>query len=165
MIRTVIPSIPQPILKILGHPEPPSSSPEKPRSPGVFFPSPSPLASPADADKTSSRRPSHICWRENCHIGYFVQRDIFAFDRTHNIYVVLQDHGFYYVNRVLIEDARSFQLWPPSFTYWHSWPRSHAGIDPMPDKIQATLLRMSKVRDYDHLCSWWSAKKTCKSQS
>ena len=32
-----------------------------------------------------------------------------AFDIMHNIYVVFHSRGFYYVPRVLISDARSFQ--------------------------------------------------------
>jgi len=63
-----------------------------------------------------------------------------------------------------------FRLWPPSWTDWHTWPRSHAGIDPMPRKMnldhpcQAALLWISKVRGYDRVCSRCSAKKTIKSQ-
>ena len=35
------------------------------------------------------------------------------------------------------------------------WYRSDAGQD----ESQAALLRISKVRGYDHFCSRWSAKK------
>ena len=34
---------------------------------------------------------------------------VFAFDRTHTMYVVFQSRGFYDVPRVLVADARSFQ--------------------------------------------------------
>ena len=50
-----------------------------------------------------------------------------------------------------------FRLWPPSWTDWHTWPRSHACLDPMPDKMN--FIWISKVRVYDHVCSKWSAKK------
>ena len=42
---------------------------------------------------------------------------------------------------------------------WQSWPRFHADIDLISDKMNlAALLRISKVRGYDHVCSRWSAK-------
>ena len=33
-----------------------------------------------------------------------------------------------------------FRLLPPSWTMWHTQPRSHAGIDPMPDKMNLDLI-------------------------
>lgn len=42
-------------------------------------------------------------------IEYFYTRRIFAFKRTHTIYVVFHSRGFYDVPRVFIVDARSFQ--------------------------------------------------------
>jgi len=53
----------------------------------------------------------HVFWRKgNYHpIEYFYTRRIFAFKRTHTIYVVFHSHGFYDVPRVFIVDARSFQ--------------------------------------------------------
>ena len=58
---------------------------------------------------------------------------VIAFDRSHTTYVVFQSRGFYNVPRVLIVDARPFQVFAPSWTNRHTWPRYHAGIDPMPD--------------------------------
>ena len=29
----------------------------------------------------------------------------------------------------------NFRVWPPSWTHWHIWPRYHADIDLMPDKM------------------------------
>jgi len=34
-----------------------------------------------------------------------------------------------------------FMLWPPSWTDWHTWPRCHVGIDPMPDKMNLDYLK------------------------
>ena len=88
------------------------------------------------------RHTFNLFTRKLCQIGYFVQRDILSFDRTHNICVVFQCRGFIDVNRVLIEDARLFQLWPPSFTHLHFWPRPHAVIDPMPEKMNLDDLKL-----------------------
>ena len=95
---------------------------------------------------------------------------IVAFKRTRTIYVVFQSRGFYDVPWVLISDARSFQALAPILDWLTIWPRFHAGIDPMPRKMnldhpcQAALLWISKVRGYDRVCSRCSAKKTLKSQ-
>ena len=36
-----------------------------------------------------------------------------------------------------------FRLWPPSWTDWHIWPRSHHdGIDPMPNKMNLDYLTL-----------------------
>ena len=35
-----------------------------------------------------------------------------------------------------------FRLWPPSWTDWHTWSWSHAGIDPLPDKINLDHLKL-----------------------
>ena len=35
-----------------------------------------------------------------------------------------------------------FRLWPPSWTDWHTWPRSHPSIDPMPDKMNSDYLKL-----------------------
>ena len=73
---------------------------------------------------------------------------IIALDRTNTIFVVFQYHGFHDVPRVLITGVRSFQAFSPAPTWTDSytWPRSHAGFDLMPDKMnyfrlsQAALL-------------------------
>ena len=78
---------------------------------------------------------------------------LFACDRTRTNYVVFHSRGFYNVPRMLIAGPGHFRLWPPSWTDWHTWLPSHAGID------QAALLWISKVRSYDHVYSRWSAKK------
>ena len=57
---------------------------------------------------------------------------IFAFDRMHTIYVVFQSHGFTMSRGYSSRMPGHFRLWLPSWTDWHIWPRSHAGIDPMP---------------------------------
>lgn len=54
--------------------------------------------------------------------------------------------------------------WPPSCTDCQPWPRSHASNGPVPDKMNIDHLKLlyywiSKVRDYDHDCSRWLAKK------
>ena len=33
-------------------------------------------------------------------------------------------------------------LSPPSWTYRHTWPETHAGIDPMPDKMGLDYLKL-----------------------
>ena len=35
-----------------------------------------------------------------------------------------------------------FRLWPPSWTDWHTWLRSHAGIDPMPNTMNLNHLKL-----------------------
>ena len=35
-----------------------------------------------------------------------------------------------------------FKLWPSSWTDGHTWPRSHAGIDPMRDKMNSDNLML-----------------------
>ena len=35
-----------------------------------------------------------------------------------------------------------FRLKPPSWTDWHTWPQCHAGIDPMPDKMNSNYLKL-----------------------
>ena len=35
-----------------------------------------------------------------------------------------------------------FRLWPPSQTDWQTQPRSHAGIDPIPDKMNSNYLML-----------------------
>ena len=44
-----------------------------------------------------------------------------------------------------------FKLSPPSWTGWHTWPRSHASIDPMPDKMNLDhlKLRYCEFQKYD----------------
>ena len=44
----------------------------------------------------------------------------------HTMWVTFQSPGFYDVPRVLIHVCQ---------VIWHTWPRSHADIDPMPDKM------------------------------
>ena len=34
------------------------------------------------------------------------------------------------------------RIWPPSWTDWHTWPWSHDGIDPMPDKMNLDYLKL-----------------------
>ena len=45
-----------------------------------------------------------------------------------------------------------FSVWPPSWTDWHTWPRSHAGIDPMPDKMN--LDSSCFIRDFNSTRLW-----------
>ena len=52
-------------------------------------------------------------------IEYFYTRRIFAFNRTHTIYVVFHSRGFYDVPRVFIVDARSFQTHLTSMSFWY----------------------------------------------
>ena len=35
-----------------------------------------------------------------------------------------------------------FRLSPPSWTDRHTWPETHAGIDPMPDKMGLDYLKL-----------------------
>ena len=35
-----------------------------------------------------------------------------------------------------------FRLWPPSYTDWHTWSRSHAGNNPIPDKMNIDHLKL-----------------------
>ena len=50
---------------------------------------------------------------------------------------VLQWH-----QRVLIADASSFQALATPWIDWHTWPRLHADIDPMPDKMNFDCLKL-----------------------
>jgi len=68
---------------------------------------------------------------------------------------------FFDVPRVLIVNARSFQALAAILDYV-----THFILDVMLVSIrsQADLLRISKVRGYEHVCSRWSANKTRKYQ-
>ena len=74
---------------------------------------------------------------------------------------------FYDVARVLIADSRAFQALAAILDYvtylvsMSCWYRSDAGQD----ESQAALLRISKVRGYDHFCRRWSAKGKKKNKS
>ena len=54
---------------------------------------------------------------------------VIAFHRTGTIYVVLQSCGIWSWM------PGNFRLSQPSWTDWHTWPQSHAGIDLTPDKM------------------------------
>ena len=64
-----------------------------------------------------------------------------ACDRTHAIYIVLSPADFTMSRGNWSSMPGHFRLRPPSWTDWHTWLRSHAGIDPMIDKIYITYLR------------------------
>lgn len=55
--------------------------------------------------------------------------NIIAFDRTLTLYVVFQSRGYW--SRI----PGHFRLSPPSWRAWHTWPRSHAGTNPMRDEM------------------------------
>ena len=80
-----------------------------------------------------------------------------VFDRTRTIYVVFHSRGFYDVPRVLIAGARLFQALAAILDYV-----TH--LASVSCWSQAALLRISQERGSDHVCSWWSAKKTLKYQ-
>ena len=65
-----------------------------------------------------------------------------AFDRTHTTYVVFKSRGSYDVSWVLIAVAGHFRLSPPSWTDWQTWPRSHAGVKPMQDRMNLGYLKL-----------------------
>ena len=90
----------------------------------------------------------------NLHIWIF--KNLQCFDTVMELAhagVVFHSCKFYDVPRVLIADSRTFQALASDYvTYLVSmscWYRSDAGQD----ESQAALLRISKVRGYDHLCS------------
>ena len=96
-----------------------------------------------------------------------------AFDRTHTIYVVLSQAGLTMFRGYLWLMQGHCRLWPPSWsdwlTDWHTWPRFHPVIDPMPYKMKLEYLKLLYYRFFrsfrcNHVCSRWSAKKTRKSQ-
>ena len=47
------------------------------------------------------------------------------------------------------------RLWLPSWSDWHTCPRSHASLDPISSCF------IMPLRGYNHVCTWWSAKQTC----
>lgn len=67
---------------------------------------------------------------------YFYTRRIFAFKRTHTIYVVFHSRGFYDVPRVFMWMLGHSMLWPPSWIMC---------IDPMPDKMNLYYLKLLVV--------------------
>ena len=52
------------------------------------------------------------------------------------IYVIFQSRGYW--SRM----PGHFRMWPPSWTDWHTWPRSHAVINPMPDNMNLDYLKL-----------------------
>ena len=108
-----------------------------------------------------------VCVRRNFRLGFELptQRTVAAFDRTYTISVNFQPRGFYDVPRVFIENARAFQAlaaildWLTQVALISCWYRSDARQDEVRLQTKAALLWISKVRDYEHVCSRWSAKK------
>ena len=82
---------------------------------------------------------------------------------------VFQSCGFYNVPRVLITDARSFQALATILDYvpYLASISCRYRSDTRQDEFwvsQTTLLWISKVRGYDHVCSRWNRNPSYKSR-
>ena len=62
----------------------------------------------------------------------------------------LSPAGFTMSRGYWLQRLGHFRLWPPSWTGRHTWPRSHAGIDPMPDKMNLDYIKLLNCEFQKH---------------